>query len=236
MLYALESLGAMGGGGGPMAKVGGGVLAVTTLFKAIEKVGPNEMGVRLRNSRAERIRDSWFGRGNVGDLYGIVGPGMHPVIPFTHSIAKVNVGHRSNDLAPCIFDREDTQYKADASVVWHVMKDGDHPYRALFNLEGTGSLTETVTNECLSGLRVVMEGIDIAKLKNRREVRGAVIEETAEVLDSYGVRLHTLNLLSVARSIGEMLKPVRPGETIEPGAVALAVVDQAPDLHVIGGN
>ena len=223
--------GGMDVGQGAIAKLSGVMLLGGTVFKAVAKVNEGEMGVRTHYGRTHRVR----GR-RAGQLYGITGPGYHPVVPFTHSIKTVSVRDRSNDLGELQVDRENTQFRVMASVVWRVMDHGDNPYRALYHIQNEGALTETVTNHCLGGLRVVMAELPVAKLVDDREVQGSVKEICDDELGYYGVDLKTLNLLTVTRTIGEMLRGTVPGPN-SPGLGAIAIAAEAtPELRVIGGG
>lgn len=226
MSLAQEVLtGGMGASRELITKVSGVMILGGTAFKAVAKVSEGEMGVRTHYGRAHRIR----GRRS-GELYGIVEPGYHPVFPFTHSIKTISVQDRSNDLGELQVDREDKQYRVMSSITWFVSKEGDNPYRAIFNILNEGDLTQAVTNICLSGLREVMAEIPDAKLKNRREVQGGVSEICSDDLGYYGVLLKRLNLHSVTPTIGEMLRPT--GQFPPPprmGALAVAA-EVTPEL------
>lgn len=200
--------GGLGIGEGAIAKVSAVAVAAGTAFKSVVKVNEGEKGVRTRYGRATRTR----GR-RAGELYGIVEPGMHFVVPFTHSVNKISVRDRSNDLGELQVDREGKQYLVRGSIVWYVMPDGDNPYRAQFNIQNETELTSTVVVTCAGALREVVSLVPLDTPVIENEAFESINEICAEELAFYGVALKRLRLPTVTPTLGQMLRGTSNGHS-----------------------
>lgn len=182
--------------------VGASALAVTSAFKAITTIKTGEMGVRTRFGKVQFTK----ARTDNDGVYHPprpkqVGPGIRFTFPATHSINKVSVQDRSNDLGDLLIDRSQ-QYIVKSSITWRVSSEDDNPYRALYL---TDSLTESVTNLCLNGLRSTMMSIEEEHMYDTDTIFAHVRERCADPLLEHGAELKRLNIHTLARSIGQML-------------------------------
>lgn len=202
-MTAFESL---AGGSSPLRGILTGLssaaLASGAVIKAAHRVEANEMGVRTRRGgKTHRTRGE-----RAGELFGIVGPGMHAATPFFSSIKAISVADRLSSLPDITVDRCEGQHRIISSIIWRVLAEDDAPYKALFNAKDQTELTQVMTGLCVSGLREVMESLPGDKFKDSQEVNGSVQEIVNEPLaDQYGATLSRLNLHEVALTLGEKL-------------------------------
>jgi len=209
--------GASGVSGEAITAAGTGILAVTTAFKSIKRVSPGEKGIRMRFGRA-KMRDG---------KPVIVGSGMHGIIPFTHGIENMDIRDQSTEVAELFIDRSE-QYRVLASFVWRVSPEGDNPYKARFLVEGVENV---VPHICFGALRTVMTTINEKQMIDAIAVGDGVRQLCEQDLEAYGTEMRRLNLHSVARSVGSMLRPAgitpEPGNGVGPLAIASGAI---PDL------
>lgn len=211
-----------------------------TAFKAFVKVKRGEMGVRTHLGRPEREKDSLllyqpFAEQLLkpekklglyaGQLYGIVGPGIHPVVPFTHSIDKVSVLPRLNDLRQFeIMDDERRVLKVLSYVKWAVQADGDNPYRALFKVDG-GNLEQAVSLQTVETLRDVLLGREnVHKIKSS-EIQDQVKQESRGALASYGVELIRVGIFTAAPTEAGQIAHAMKDMKLTFGELAARVLD-----------
>jgi len=131
----------MGGGGrGLITTVSASFLLGGTAVKAFTKIEEGQMGVRTHFGKATRTSGD-----KEGELYGIVGPGIRVVVPFTHAIKNISIQDRTNTLPEIQINSEGEQLRIESYIRWAVRKDGDNPYKALFKVEDSTELTQTVS-------------------------------------------------------------------------------------------
>ncbi|MBA3758555.1 hypothetical protein H0X10_02910 [Candidatus Saccharibacteria bacterium] len=182
--------------------IGASALAITSAFKAVTTIKTGEMGVRTRFGKVQFYRSELDELGQIIEpAPKIVGPGVRFTFPATHSINKISVQDRSNDLGELLVDRSQ-QYLVRSSVTWRVSPEGDNPYRALYL---TDSLTESVTNLCLNGLRGTMMDLNENDMYDTDAIFNGVRDRCSEPLLEHGAELRRLNIHTIARSIGQML-------------------------------
>lgn len=192
---------AKGGGAALMFGAPAAVGATTSAIKAVTFVGQNERGVRTSMGRAVRTKDAKLGKGKAGGLFGIVGPGPHLVVPFTHSIKKIGVQRRNNELGEiCVDTQDEMQILVKSAIGWRVNPDGDNPYKALFNVAEDGNLQDSVADICTAGLRNVMDGRTLRQMKDERAIEGDLKDHCKERLQNLGSELLELNLKQASRN------------------------------------
>ncbi len=138
--------------------------------KAIHKVEQGEIGVRTRNGKTHRTKG-----GKKGQPYGVLEPGLHITVPLTHSIKNANVKDRTSQLKDALFSQGSQFWKADISVTWAVMKDGENPIKALFNVEH-GELDDTVKETCSDGLDQVLSEYKDSTIEDFSAIKKGAID------------------------------------------------------------
>jgi regulator of protease activity HflC (stomatin/prohibitin superfamily) len=248
-MAALQELmnSAAGGSKGMMGAAGAAIAVAGTGIKAFTKIEEGERGVRSHYGRTHRNRDAWFSDKREGDLFGIVGPGMHFMVPFTHSIRKVNVKDRGNDLDNItVTSDEDKQFIISPYIRWHVREDGDHPYRASYKVNGEGELVQNVVQACTSGLNEVITEANRVDLYNFGQIDHDVQDACYEELLYYGVALKKLGIKEIresdvdrlGRMIGKhnvsLLGQIAASEMVDPPIMQPAGADkESTGLHII---
>ena len=193
------------------------VLAIGTGMKAVTKVSEGEMGVRVKRGRARRVLKN----GELGELYGVVGPGLKVITPFVHSIYTVDVKDRTHNFQDLPIDCNDEQLAIKSSMIWRVSREGDNPYKARFIGGNDEQLTTTVSGICFAGLgEVAAAATSRAELKNFREIDGNVKSIVARPLLEYGVEMKLLNISSITRTFGEMIRHANMDSAQHIGALA----------------
>jgi len=229
MIPSFEMLGnGSGGGKNAVAMASSSLFVVGSAFKAFAKVSEGERGVRTNMGRATRTK----GR-REGQLYGIVKPGYHLVMPFTHAIRTVSVQNMPKDLENMQVNcNEGRQFLVAASITWAVRSDGDNPFRALFNVETKGALAENVGNICTAGLRTVIDGTTEEAMKNDREIASNVKDICRDDLLEYGSELRKVNITTVTRTFGQMIVEanVQPSQAMLGSDIGMN--NKAAPLHV----
>lgn len=229
MIPPFEILGSgTGGGKNAVAMASSSLFVVGSAFKAFAKVSEGERGVRTNMGRATRTK----GR-REGQLYGIVKPGYHLVVPFTHAIKTISVQDRPENLDTIQINcDEGRQMLVVSSIIWAVRSDGDNPFRALFNVESPKALTENVSNICTAGLMTVIDGTDEKSMKSYGEVAENVKDVCREDLLEYGSELRRINIKTVTRTFGQMIVEAN----VHPSQAMLGldanIRDGIPPLHV----
>lgn len=94
------------------------------------------------------------------------------------------------------------------------MKTGDNPWRAIFLGGDNEALTTTVSELCLSGLgQVAAAARSRAELTDFRAIDGNVKSVVAGPLSEYGVQMKQLNISSITRTFGEMIRQAGANQT-----------------------
>jgi hypothetical protein len=210
------------------AATGAAALAATAV-KAIEVVHQGEMDVLMHRGgqpverRYERewlMRRRWYSEEELDEIghYVTLGPGIYPVVPLLQKVVKVNVQDRTERYQGFDIESEDGQlFTTDPSFTWHVLPNGDNPYKALFNVKNDKNsrdvardfeLQQTVMGICVEGLSGVLEGRTAEALKNidRREIDEEAKEECRDALLEYGSALRKVRIPSITRKDSEVLK------------------------------
>lgn len=173
--------------------VTGTAVVISSAFKAFKRVPQGEMGVRMRFGKVRLDKN---------DEPKVVGPGLHGVPPFTHSIETISVQDRSHDLGNFAIERAGVKYDVKSSITWAVSEEKEHVRRALFKATG---LTEMVTNICGSGLRFIMTTAEDSEFDNQHSITEGVHEVCDEDLLVYGVLLKNLQIREIARNDAQVL-------------------------------
>lgn len=211
-------------GSGRLLAMGAGVLTLGggVGLKGFVRVEQGSVGLRTHRERPYRRRDSVVpGRHKqAGELYGWVGPGIHPVVPFTHGIRQISVQNQLTPLEDLKADtKEGKQQVIRSAVVWGVAPpttpdrkpiDYGEPYdqiinRALFTPEGN-SLGALVVSECMHGLREVVKTTPDPREASSEEYYEQMAAFCGESLfGKYGVELRGFMLKETARSDSSVL-------------------------------
>lgn len=223
-------------GGGITTILSASLAAGTTAFKAFNKVSMGEKGVRHKRNGTHYTKGS-----RKGQLYGIKGPGIYPVIPFLHSYKTIHTRNRTNDLPEIQFNCDEKQLKLASSIVWFVSEADDHPWRAMYRAENLHELTQNVTGICLNGLRKVTSNMDRRWLDDDATLFAGLEAVCAEDLIYYGCALSKLNLAPATETIGEMIRQSGQPSVGLMGAVATSAEihrefvhsGDGPDLHIV---
>ena len=223
-------------GGGITTLLGGAMFVGTTAFKAFNKVSMGEKGVRHKRNGTHHTKGP-----KQGQLFGIKGPGIYPVIPFFHSYKTIHTRHRTNALPEIQFNCEDKQLKLDASIVWYVSEEDDHPWRAMYRAENLQELTQNVTGICLNGLRKVTSNMPRKWLEDDETLFAGMEAVCADDLIYYGCAISKLNLAPATETIGEMIRQSGAPSPALLGAVAVSPEvrhefprsGDGPDLHIV---
>lgn len=226
----------------------GAAALAATAVKAIEVVHQGEMGVKMhrgqpverkyeRESLLNKRRYSEEELAEVGH-YVTLGSGIYPVIPLLQKVVKVNVQDRTERYQGFDIESEDGQlFTAEPIFTWHVLRNGDNPYKALFNVKNDKDnrdvardfeLQQTVLAICAGSLRRVLKGRSSENLKNidDRKVSDLTIEECRDELLEYGSALRRVRIPSITRKDSEVLKQgLERSGTPALGAVALGAIE-----------
>lgn len=207
----------------------GGATAIGLGIKSFQSIPEGSVGVKTRFGKVSRHK-----RGEQAGMPIIREAGARLTFPGIHSYRIVNLRYRSTDLEsgavelPIEHLGSDEKRSLQASIIWRVSGEGDAPYRALFGVED-GSLVQTVTNVCLSGLRQVIETHGKAVLNDSARLFTETNARTNEWLNIVGVVLEAVQLkdttLSEAQVVaGALNNPYRPDNTQIIDTVRSAIV------------
>jgi uncharacterized membrane protein YqiK len=196
--------------------------------------------------QATRTKDALmherFGFGGAeGELYGIVGPGMHAVMPFTHSIEKISVRPRTVEYkgqSGIQINLEDKQLQLDSFFTWAVRDDDEHPYRAIFNVADEIELCQAVGSNCIAALGHVARNVEKRELlDDDREIFRRVNIRADGDLSKFGARLITAKVIAHTETLGEMLR--QSGQMTHQAILGAAATTQLgmegviPGLHAV---
>jgi regulator of protease activity HflC (stomatin/prohibitin superfamily) len=224
----------------------GSVALIGTAAKTFEVVHQGEMGVRMRRGRpVERkrtgVREGYRTRTEEEiaeeGRYKIYGPGAYVLIPFFEKIVKVNVNDRADEVEPFNIESSDGQlHTVEASFIWQVLRFGDYPYNALFNVNNEKDnkdkdkyleLKQAVLSIGVGGLGRVLGG-----KAHTQDVTTPTQEQCQENLLKYGSAINAVVLKPVTRAHSEVLKQglERSGNPIS----GMVVASQEADEHGYG--
>ena len=206
---------------GGFVTVGGGAL------KSVEKVQQGEIGVRFRNGRAIRPRDSRFPRlplsGYEGDVYAVLRPGLHGKVPFTHTIVKLSAQQRTSELTDVqVESTKNTTHNVLGSVTWRVVPEKDdkgnkittYPedwerlvcIAAIQHVSSENGLEEPVVERTADGIRQVMQNYESPHRAKSEDVFHDLLDlRGPELMMDYGVELLKLNLRGTSFTDAEKL-------------------------------
>lgn len=181
----------------------GAFAAVGSALKPMVIVGENEIGVRTRFGKGRK--SGWLADrlGRTGAAYGTVGKG--PRFSITHSIKKVGLQNRPEDLGLVLFRRDGEQFQADTSISWAVKGDEESLLKALFNIANLDVLGQEVRNISRPAISFILSKGDVEWFD-----QDALIEAThkrcGEQLDHYGVSLQRLYVEQPIETLGQMIR------------------------------
>lgn len=190
---------------GPAA-VGAGVAGAAAL-KPVVSIKENTVGVRTRFGTAVKRGKVARALKREGDFHGILradngilGTGTH--FKLSHSVKRLSLAHRTNDLKPIEVDTaESEQVRIDSSIIWAISgAEDEHPYRALTKIEASNAqeLAEIVMSVCVGGIRTVTKGQPRAYIEDEAQVFEDLVDcRQPELLGEYGVHLVQLNIDTV---------------------------------------
>lgn len=239
------------GGGKNVSKNFVGVAAVgaivgtafNTILRPYVRIEEGHEAIRTRGGTVSRYK-----RGERKGQAKVLGAGPHLVIPFSHKIHEVTTRDQSTVLKDTAIDRDDTQYRVEASAIWHVIPSGakrrdwhkpwrrswknqqvnDYPYRALFE---TDDIERTVKEYCVDGLRCALTAAGKDNFINSKKMTEATREYVAEDLLRYGVELVRITMGNVSESpadrLGKRISGINSGdiEGAIAGAATLGLVE-----------
>ena len=156
-------------------------------------------------------------RGNVvrldgnyaGAPYGVVDSGLHFIVPFTHSIHKVNTGDRSDGILNVINiggEGSGAQLLIQSRLSWAIRRDGYNPIIALIKAATEGDIREGIVGATQSAINTVGIATPRRTLNDSRIMTGLVNEVVEDRLLEYGVRMRRLEILSVSETFGQMVR------------------------------
>jgi hypothetical protein len=201
------------GGKSAVGLVTGGAGALIAGAKAFQIVSGNEMGVRTHNKSPYRKKDReylWLlGRvvregSEAGEAYGVVGPGVYPVVPFLHPIVTVNVKDRHKVIQETVnvTSDEGEVFGIKAGAIWRVRDDGDNPIRALYNVDRNDKDKDDQAIEgmlelmCAGGIREAYDGKSRDTISSLSFATDAVRVARRDRFDHYGLHLEKLEIYS----------------------------------------
>lgn len=190
-----ELVGEVANNGKTFATVAGSTaLLGGTAFKAFTIIGENERGIRVR--RGNPLYEGWLW-GKTGELRGVVGKGLHFVIPLTHSIRKVSIKEHDNDLSTH-FMSEGTKMEFRSSFRWAIQDDPWSIYRAVFTAENESELSQIMTSAGRSAVRQTLRQLtDEEQMHDETLLFAGLQAGTAEVCHKYGTAIRGFSLESI---------------------------------------
>lgn len=179
-----------------MAWITGGLASAGALLKSIEHIPDGELAVKVRGGRLDRRYNSYFYTKRPGDFHGYRGKGLAFSIPFLERYVRVNIQENVDTLPNLtLTSQEGLQMLVGSAVTWHVIGEGDNPYKALlklndpFNKNNFAELRQKVVKISAQGLSVVMNGMPEKQMYEFDEISGNVRDECKDELFDYGVNM-----------------------------------------------
>lgn len=202
----------------------GALAAVGSALKPVVIVGENEVGVRTRFGKGRK--SGWLADklGRTGTAYGMVGAGPH--FSITHSIKKVGLQNRPEDLGLVLFRKDGEQFQADTSISWAVEEDEESLLKALFNIANLDVLGQEVRNISRPAVSFILSKGEVEWFDQDALLEKAN-ERCGEQLDHYGVSLQGLYVEQPIETLGQMIR-----YSGNPKSILAAL----PEAHSANGN
>jgi hypothetical protein len=206
----------------------GGIAAASQLVRLGRFVPEENVAVR-------KVLGAVKNRG--GEVYGILGPGLHGRIPIYSDLQTVFVGYHTDDIE-LIIQRNDVQHLVGALATWGVLcsarkSDGSafkkrtsgvdvmNAIKAATKPKDEATLTRAVAGSCRKAIREVMEDeLPSDNFRDSDSVEVAVKEKVNHPLEqTYGVGVYSLQIGTLALTAPQVL-----GEKVQD---AMSVIAQA---------
>ncbi|MEO7364361.1 MAG: SPFH domain-containing protein [Candidatus Saccharimonadales bacterium] len=196
--------GAASGSKNIAATATGVVLIATTGLRLFRNVPDEHVGVVKHLGRGKRIKDSreisLMGKTirqahKAGETYGIKPAGSRRVIPIVQSMTLVSTGINNQSLGHFEFDTADNdQMASEAWINWHIMPDGDHAWRSIYNVTKPEELGQRLRSHAIRHLSYVLTGMTVAELRKPGELENNVRNLCTPIFEHHGTYLDSVDL------------------------------------------
>jgi len=187
---------------GPVVAVSAIAGSARTAFKAYTRVPEGHMALKTWKTKA---RHSSTQEGELGKLYGVVGPGGTWMFPYLGGRTIIDVRERRSHVGAIQAVNQGDQIVIDSAAAWKVSKaDPEHLYRAHYNVTDGEALEQSVIAVCVGGLQTIAQRESRETLLDCRKMTGFLNEECGKhLLDNYGVVLNQIVLREATETAAE---------------------------------
>lgn len=174
-----------------------------TAFKAYTRVPEGHVALRTWKTKARRNPSR---EGELGKLYGVVGPGGTWMFPYLGGRTIIDTRERRSHLGAMQAINAEEQILMDAAAAWKVSKqDPEHLYRAHYGVAEGDTLEQSVIAVCVGGLQTIASREKRATLLDTKKMTGFLNEECkGYLIDNYGVVLNQVVVREATQTAAQL--------------------------------
>lgn len=190
----------------PLVAVSAIAGSARTAFKAYTRVPEGHMALKTWKTKARHSPAPNAKEGELGRLYGVVGPGGTWMFPYLGGRTIIDTRERRSHLGAMQAVNAEEQILMDAAAAWRVSKeDPEHLYRAHYGVAEGDTLEQSVIAVCVGGLQTIASREKRATLLDTKKMTGFLNEECkGDLIDNYGVVLNQVVVREATQTAAQL--------------------------------